>query len=73
MENLNVQDLLRIIGAENSLIYVVTDNERSTEEIVATAAAHCQGAGSPYVWTCTEGFIREGESFKETDRASAGA
>ncbi len=35
MENLNAHDLLRIIGAGNSLIYVVTDNERRTEGIVA--------------------------------------
>ncbi|HWR59320.1 MAG TPA: AAA family ATPase, partial [Thermodesulfovibrionales bacterium] len=66
MENLNVQDLLKMIGAGNSLIYVVTDNERSTEEIVAQAAAQVKGAGSPYIWTCTEGFMREGASFKET-------
>ena len=25
-----------------------------------------KGVGSPYIWTCTEGFIREGASFKET-------
>ena len=66
MENLNVQDLVRIIGYENSLIYIVTDNERSTERIVAQASALVKGAGSPYVWTCTEGFIREGVSCKET-------
>jgi hypothetical protein len=54
MENLNVQDLLRIIGSENSLIYIVTDNERSTEGIVAQAAAIVKGAGSLYIWTCTE-------------------
>jgi SpoVK/Ycf46/Vps4 family AAA+-type ATPase len=66
MENLNVQDLLRIIGAENGLIYVVTDNERSTDEVVAQAAAQVKEVGSPYVWTCTEGFIREGASLKET-------
>jgi SpoVK/Ycf46/Vps4 family AAA+-type ATPase len=66
MENLNVQNLLRIIGAGNSLIYVVTDNERRTEGIVAQSAGRIKGAGSPYVWNCTEGFIREGSSFKET-------
>ena len=66
MENLNAQDLLKKIVAGNSLIYVVTVNERRTEGIVALAAARIKGAGSPYVWTCTEGFIREGVSFKET-------
>lgn len=55
-----------MIGAGNSLFYVVTDNEKSTEGIVAQAEARMEGAGSPYVWTCTEGFIREGASFKET-------
>ena len=66
MKNLNAQELLRIIGAGNSLIYVVTDNERRTEGIVALSSARVKGVGSPYVWTCTEGFIREGASFKET-------
>ncbi|MFI5295148.1 MAG: AAA family ATPase [Thermodesulfovibrionales bacterium] len=66
MENLNVQDLLRMIGAGTSLFYAVTDNERYTEGIVAQAAACVKGVGSPYVWTCTEGFVREGSSFKET-------
>lgn len=66
MENLNVQDLLSMIGAGTSLFYVVTDNERSTERIVTQAAQDVEGAGSIYVWTCTEGFIREGASFKET-------
>jgi SpoVK/Ycf46/Vps4 family AAA+-type ATPase len=66
MENLNVQDLLRMIGAGTSLFYVATDNERYTERIVGQAAARMEGAGSPYIWTCTEGFFREGASFKET-------
>lgn len=66
MENLNTHDLLRMIGAGNSLMYVVTDSERSTEGIIARAAAGVKGAGSPYVWTCTEGLIREEASFKGT-------
>ncbi len=66
MENLNVQDLMRMIGAGNSLFYVVTDNEKGTEKIIAQTASRMDGAGSPYIWTCTEGFIREGESFKNT-------
>ncbi len=66
MENLNVQDLLSMIGAGTSLFYVVTDNEQSTERIVTQAAQQVEGAGSIYAWTCTEGFVREGASFKET-------
>jgi len=66
MENLNARDLQKIIGAGNSLIYVVTDNERSTEGVIAQAAVQMKTAGSPYVWTCTEGFIREGALFKGT-------
>jgi len=34
MENLNAQNLLGIIGAGNSFIYVVTDNGMRTEGIV---------------------------------------
>ncbi|HXX82281.1 MAG TPA: hypothetical protein VEI46_12075, partial [Thermodesulfovibrionales bacterium] len=66
MENLNAKDLLRMIAAGNRVIYVVTVNERRTEGIVALAAARMKGAGSPYIWTCTEGFTREGVPFKET-------
>ncbi len=66
MENLNVDDLLRTIQAGRSLFYVVTDNERSTERIVAQAAARMDGAGSPYIWTCTEGFNSEGATLAET-------
>ena len=66
MGNLNVRDLLRMIGAGTSLFYVVTDNERYTERMVAQAASSMEGAGSPYVWTCTGGLVRGEESFKET-------
>ncbi|MBI5847254.1 MAG: AAA family ATPase [Nitrospirae bacterium] len=66
MENLNVRDLLRIIRSGNNLIYVVTDKERSTEAVIVEAAADIKGAGSPFVWTCTEGVIREGNPCKET-------
>ncbi|MBI5073947.1 MAG: AAA family ATPase [Nitrospirae bacterium] len=66
MENLNARDLLRIIRSENNLIYVVTDNERSTEAVILEAAADVEGVGSPFVWTCTEGIIRKGEPYKET-------
>lgn len=66
MENLNVKELLKTIVAGNSLIYVVSDSERSTEGIVGRAAEHVKGAGGPYVWTCTEGIVRGGEPFKDT-------
>lgn len=60
MENLTVTGLVRLIGAGATMIYVVTDNERRTEQIATQAAARLKGAGSPYVWTCTEGFSRDG-------------
>ncbi len=66
MENLNTRDLLRMIAAGNNLVYVVSDNERSTEAIVAQASERVKGAGRPYVWTCTDGLTREGASFKDT-------
>ncbi|MBI5633296.1 MAG: AAA family ATPase [Nitrospirae bacterium] len=66
MENLNVLDLLRIIRSENNLIYVVTDNERSTEAVIVEAAAEVEGVGNPFVWTCTEGVMRKGDSLKDT-------
>jgi SpoVK/Ycf46/Vps4 family AAA+-type ATPase len=47
-------------------MYVVTDNERRTEGIVAQSAARVKDVGSAYVWTCTEGLRRDGEIFKET-------
>lgn len=66
MEYLNARDLLRIIKSENNLIYVVTENERSTEAIIVEVAADIMEVGDPFVWTCTEGIIRKGASFKET-------
>jgi SpoVK/Ycf46/Vps4 family AAA+-type ATPase len=66
METLSVQGLLRTIGAGNSLIYVVTDSERSTERIVEQAATSIEGVGGISVWTCTDGFVREGTALKGT-------
>ncbi|MBT1075209.1 AAA family ATPase [Geobacter grbiciae] len=60
MENLTVTGLVRLIGAGATMIYVVTDNERRTEHIATQTAARLKGAGYPYVWTCTEGFSRDG-------------
>ena len=58
MENLDIQGLARIIGAGANLIYVQTDKERHTEQIVIQAARYLKGMGSPYIWTCTAGFSR---------------
>lgn len=66
MENFNAKYFMKIVGAGNSLFYVVTDNEQSTEGIVAQTAGCVEGAGSPYIWTCTEGFVRGGAAFKDT-------
>ncbi|HSB32110.1 MAG TPA: hypothetical protein VLD55_10955, partial [Candidatus Sulfobium mesophilum] len=60
MGNLNVHDLQRMLAVGAKLFYVVTDNERYTEGIVAQAAARMEGAGSIHVWTCTEGFVMDG-------------
>ncbi|MEW6714674.1 MAG: AAA family ATPase [Nitrospirota bacterium] len=66
MENLDVQSLARMIGAGANLIYVQTDNERRTEDIVTQAALLLKGMGSPYIWTCTEGFSRDGAVVPDT-------
>lgn len=66
MENLDIQSLSGMIGAGASLIYVQTDNERRTEEIVAQSALLIKGMGSPYIWTCTEGFSRDGSVVPDT-------
>ena len=58
MDNLNVPSLLRVLKTGANLIYVVTENERYTEGIVARAAAEAQAGAAPYVWTCTDGFSR---------------
>lgn len=60
MENLNVQGLVRLIGAGANLIYVVTDNERRTEHLAGLATSRVKGAGAPWIWNCTDGFCREG-------------
>ncbi len=66
MENLNAQRLARMIGTGASLLYVVTDNERRTEGVVTQAAQRLKGMGSPYVWTCTGGFCRDGVTVPDT-------
>ncbi|HEY6873704.1 MAG TPA: AAA family ATPase [Geobacteraceae bacterium] len=66
MENLSAQGLVKIISTGVSLIYVVTDNERRTEGVVAQAAARLKGVDLPYVWNCTEGLSRGGVSVPDT-------
>jgi SpoVK/Ycf46/Vps4 family AAA+-type ATPase len=66
MENLSVQNLVKFIGAGESLIYVVTDNERRTEGIAAQATARLKGVDPPYMWNCTDGLSRGGVSVPET-------
>ena len=67
MENLTVSGLVRLIGAGANLIYVVTDNERRTEQVAVQAASRVKGAGNPWVWTCTDGLARDGAAAEETD------
>ena len=66
MEKLNAQGLVRIISTGANLIYVVTDNERRTEGVVAQAAARLKGVDLPYVWNCTEGLSRGGATVPDT-------
>ncbi len=66
MENLNVQGLVKIVSTGASLIYVVTDNERRTENIAAQAASRLKGADLPYVWNCTEGMSRGGTAVPDS-------
>ncbi len=66
MENLSVQGLARMIGTGANLLYVVTDNERRTEAVVVQTTQRLKGMGSPYVWTCTGGFSRDGEAVPDT-------
>jgi hypothetical protein len=66
MENLDVTGLVKMISTGANLIYVVTDNERRTEGIAAQAAARIRGVGTPYLWSCTQGLIREGVKVPET-------
>ena len=67
MENLTVSGLVRLIGAGANLIYVVTDNERRTEQVAVQAASRVKGAGNPWVWTCTDGLSRDGAAAEGTD------
>jgi ATP-dependent 26S proteasome regulatory subunit len=66
MENLDIQRLAGTIGTGANLIYIGTTQERRTESIVIQAAQQLEGMGVPYLWTCTTGFSRDGNSFPNT-------
>ena len=71
MENLNVPNLVQAMAAGAHLIYVLTENERFTEEIVARAAVEAKMGPTRYVWTCTDGFFRAGSAVPKTVEALA--
>ena len=66
MESLDVQGLARTISIGANLIYVQTDKERRTEWIVVQAAQLLKGMGVPYIWSCTSGFSRNGNTVPDT-------
>jgi hypothetical protein len=66
MENLDVQGLARTISAGANLIYVQSDKERRSEAIISQAVLRIKGMGNPFIWTCTEGFSRDGNAVSDT-------
>ena len=66
MENITMKGLAGIIGAGANLIYVKTPRERRTEWIVMQAVQQLKGIGTPYIWTCTTGFSRDGNTIPDT-------
>ena len=71
MDHLNVPNLVQAVATGAHLLYVVTENERYTEGIVAQAAAEANVGEAIYVWTCTDGFLRGGSAVPETVEALA--
>ena len=71
MDNLSVPGLTRAIAAGANLIYVLTESERYTSGILARTAAEAQEGTPLYVWTCTNGFVREGSAVPQTVEAIA--
>jgi SpoVK/Ycf46/Vps4 family AAA+-type ATPase len=64
VDALNPSSLAQAIATGARLVYVLTENERYTEGIVARAAAQ---TGQPvYVWTCTDGFRCAGAAIPDT-------
>ena len=66
MEDLNIQGLTGVISAGANLIYIQTERESRTEGIIRQAALRLQGIGTPFIWTCTEGFISDGNPVADT-------
>jgi hypothetical protein len=66
MEKLTQNQLVRLMSVGATLLYVVTENERWSERLIAQAAARIRGMGSPLVWTCTTGLSRDGEVVPDT-------
>ncbi len=71
MDNLSEEGLVQALGTGAHLLYVVTENERTTEGIVTQAAARVNGAGALFVWTCTDGFLHGDSAIPETQDALA--
>ncbi len=66
MDNLSVPSLVRAMTAGARLVYVLTENERYTEGVVARGAAEAKAAGGLYVWTCTDGILHGGGAVPQT-------
>jgi ATP-dependent 26S proteasome regulatory subunit len=66
MDGTIVAELLKEISTGASLFYCVVINERRMEAAVGRAAARFRDVGTPLVWTCADGFVREGVQVPET-------
>jgi ATP-dependent 26S proteasome regulatory subunit len=66
MEHFDIQGLVGIIRTGSNLIYIKTSKERRAEWMVIQAAQQLKGMESPYIWTCTTGFSRDGNSVPNT-------
>jgi len=71
MENLSEKGLVRALATGARLLYVVTENERYTEGIVAKAATAVNAAVTTSIWTCTDGFLRGDTAIPKTLDARA--
>jgi len=66
VNDLTVPSLAQAIAAGAHVIYVLTENERYTEGVVARAAAEAGAGDALYVWNCTDGFSRGGAAVPKT-------
>jgi ATP-dependent 26S proteasome regulatory subunit len=71
VDNLSAQGLAQSIATGAHLIYVLTDNERHTEGVVARAAQDPRVAQELHVWNCADGFVRQGKPVPKTADALA--